>query len=822
MTLQPSSRLWYLVPLGALVFLLWANHSTLRRADTLARLGDTPEESHAAGTRQFLARNHDALSYQWLLQTDTLLRSGDVRVRHVDYDNAPQGREVRTPSPYRLWLALVAGVAGALEGRPATGMLESAARYADPILHAVFLLVTALLVRRWFGVTAAVVHSVAAVTLVPFVLPFLGGGPGDHGLSLLAAWFALVPILAHLRRRSLGESLPAGERSPRATEQAARLTQLAFWAGVAGAFTFWVNAATGLAVLGALLVGGLVAALLTRRGAPAAAADWPAWGVGGSAGVLLFFVAEYAPNHLATWQLEYLHPLWGVAWLGAAGLLQLLVKPASGWRRILIGTLSLAAIAGPLVVLFRTPSRAVLTAPLSLRAPTLPGSLGTDSLASWLGRVGFTAPALAASVAFIAIVGLAMWKLWRRHHGGAGSPGDPATRGLRSPVLAMALTVTLVLGALAVWQLYWWTLLSVSLLALLAVTAAHEPQTAPGTPKALTRWFTRAVLLCALIPSLFTGIARAKANRSDTTFSEADIAALVERDIAHWLAQRVGSAKAVVLAPPGLTAALCFHGGLRGLGTPSWENKDGIEGAIRIAGATSPDEGHAIAQKRELTHIVLPSWDQSLEALVQANAPASSTPLIATLHEWQAPRWLRPVAYPMPSIPGFESHSVKIFEVVEVQDNALALSRFAEYFVETQRMREAVAVAMALEQSFPNELPALVARVLVAKAIRDTEGLNSASTALLRLVAAPLDPMPWDRHVALVIALAELQRFDLARVQLEQVLAAMDEPQLRQLSSVSLFRLLLICKLSRQEIPDVRLRNLAVQLLPPEMRSRVQ
>ncbi len=824
MSLQPSTRLWFLVPLCALLFLLAVNHASLRRNDTLSRLGDgaSAEEAgaaptRAAGTHDFLARNQDVQSYPWLLQTEAQLQSGTWRVRHVAYDNAPIGRELRTPSPYRWWLALVAGTMGLLEGRPAADLLETAARHADPILHALFLLVTAVLVRRWFGVTAGAVHAVAVATLVPFTLPFLAAAPGDHGLTLVVAWFACVPLLAHLRQRQQGPDPETGLHAP--------LASLAFWAGAAGGITFWVHAATGLALLGACLVGGLVGALI-RRDERARDADWLTWGLGGAVSILLCFLAEYAPDHLATWQLEYNHPLWGVAWLGVAGLLHQVNRRGPVVWRWVLGLLTAGMIAAPVVVLFRTPSHAVFTAALGLRAPVLPESLGSDSLVSWLGRTGLTAGAFAALVAVLAILGTAGWRLYRSAV--RVRPVKPGTRGGSEPsgsaatsLLVFATAATLALGALAAWQLSWWTLFTVGLLGVMAVTLSHEAIPVASS-RAIRRWFTRAILLTALVPSVFFSLARARANRTDTSFGEADIAALVERDIAHWLAQRVGRDKAVVLAPPGLTASLCFHGGLRGLGTPTWENPEGMEGAIRIAGATSPDEGHAIAQKRELTHIVLPSWDPSLETLVQANAPASSTPLISTLHQWQSPRWLRPIAYPMPSIPGFETHSVKIFEVVEVQDNALALSRLAEYFVETQRLPEAVAVALALEQSFPNELSALVSRVLVAKAIRDSQGLNAASTGLVRLVGATLDPMPWDRHVALVISLAELQRFDLAKVQLEHVLATADEPQLRQLSSASLYRLLLLCKLTRMEIADLRLRQLAVQLLPPEMRSRVQ
>jgi len=65
--------------------------------------------------------------------------------------------------------------------------------------------------------------------------------------------------------------------------------------------------------------------------------------------------------------------------------------------------------------------------------------------------------------------------------------------------------------------------------------------------------------------------------------------------------------------------------------------------AVRIAGATSPDEAQAVAQSRGLNYIVLPSWDSFLDEYARLASGKAEHSLIALLHQWRAPRWLRPV-----------------------------------------------------------------------------------------------------------------------------------------------------------------------------------
>jgi hypothetical protein len=80
--------------------------------------------------------------------------------------------------------------------------------------------------------------------------------------------------------------------------------------------------------------------------------------------------------------------------------------------------------------------------------------------------------------------------------------------------------------------------------------------------------------------------------------------------------------------------------------------------------------------------------------------------------------------------------------------------------------------------------------------------------------------LPWDRRVSLAVVLAEGEHPDLAREQVRRCLDGIDEPRIRSLTTAALFRLQVLAKAFQLEISDPKLRNLARQLLPAELRDR--
>jgi len=774
-------------------------HAVIASGDEVIAFDRNSPTGYSGGLRQFLAANHDDESYQWIVQTQLGLRTGG-RVRAIAYDNAPFGRTVLTPSPYRWWLALVSRVRDVFSTAPSAANVEAAALFADPALELLALFVVGLLAFRWFGPEAAVVAIIGIAFSYPLGAVFLGGEPGDAGLGALAF---LLAMLALARAVIFSASPPTKVRSSANTMFAV--------AGVLAAGTLWINAAYGVLLALSTFAAVLAHAFAQRRssattGAPYPPGTWRVWSTAAAAGTLIASLVEYFPTYLDGWHLEFIHPAYGFAWLGLGGVLSWACTAIHtgrinlGWRAWLRLALSVFALGAVIVVGVRYGGFATLAASLVLLPTHLHGASGSQSMASWLSNQGVAASLLGAGFP-LAIMTAAAIRLARR----AAPPVG----------IILALTCALISFGAAIADIAWWSVANAATITLAVVLVRP---TLSGRP--LSRWIWGSAAVAAI--GLGGFLLRVEAGTTTGALTEADVVALVERDLSHWLARRTGGTGAVVLAPPSLSSSLYFHGSLRTLGTPYWENKDGMQAAVRLAAASSPDEGLALAGRREVRFIALPSWDDTLDRLVRLTSNAPQKSLLGLLHAWQAPRWLRPLPYPIPNIPGFEGRTIAVFQVVDVQENAVALSRLAECFAEMGKLDDAAKVAGTIEHAFPADLGGRVARASVASAFGDADRLKADLAVLTTpesLAEAP--KLPWDRQVSYAIALAQGQRLDLARRLVQQCVSDMDEAKLRFLTPQSLYRFELLCKIGQVEISDQKLRALARELLPPELRDRV-
>jgi hypothetical protein len=176
--------------------------------------------------------------------------------------------------------------------------------------------------------------------------------------------------------------------------------------------------------------------------------------------------------------------------------------------------------------------------------------------------------------------------------------------------------------------------------------------------------------------------------------------------------------------------------------------------------------------------------------------------------------------YRLPDIPGFEKESVLVFEVVDEQSPAVAMSRLAECLIEIGQIEQATAAGEALRR-YPWDVGALVARAHVAFESGDQAALSQALESLHTRLSSGADRfLPWDRRVSLAVVLARSRQMDLARKQVEHCLADVDAKKLRSLSPASLHFFLTLCKAFDLEIADRALRQLAVRLDPVPVRSQ--
>jgi len=382
--------------------------------------------------------------------------------------------------------------------------------------------------------------------------------------------------------------------------------------------------------------------------------------------------------------------------------------------------------------------------------------------------------------------------------------GDPKQRA----VVALAIGAILVTAVLASIHLRRWVVLDGVLLAALALCAAPLPVLA-SSRFGQTMWATACAAL--FIPGVFVLTPKGPVD----SVSESELASLIERDLAHWLANRVGEGRAAVIASPRIAASLAFEGGFSALGSPYRENRAGFDLSLRIAGTGSQDEAFALMTNRGITHVVLASWDTSLEEFAKLGDKDGSS-LVALLHNWLPPRWLRPVPYPVPQVPGATPPLVLVFELVELQDNSVALSVLAEYFVETGRAGLAGSAAEALGRLFPEDIGAQVARVRAANAVGDRNSVREAFDKILVLLDTVGDSrLPWERRVALALLLAEAKRLDLAGQRMERCIDELDEKRLRTLAPSTLQRFVALGDALNMKPSDPELWKLAHTLMPP-------
>jgi hypothetical protein len=293
--------------------------------------------------------------------------------------------------------------------------------------------------------------------------------------------------------------------------------------------------------------------------------------------------------------------------------------------------------------------------------------------------------------------------------------------------------------------------------------------------------------------------------------------------LAQWIADRADPGGATVLVPPFRTSSFCFYGGLRGLGTQNWENRDGLSATFRIVNSTRPDETLALINQRGVTHIVVPSWDTDLDDFARMGLKQPMDSFIYALHQTDGGifPWLRALPYNLPEIPGFKEPSVLVLEVTDDTDPATLRSRLVEYLVEMHSIDQAAFASRALLR-YPADLGALVALAQVAKARGDDDAFAKAFDSLQSNLAGGSDrALAWDRRVSLAVVLALGGRTDLSVVQVKRCVDEIDDARIRLLTTGSLYHLLVLCKHFGVEIPDPKLRALAMKLLPSELRERL-
>ena len=116
----------------------------------------------------------------WIMQTQSMFSRSAWRVRHVDYDNAPHGRDVHWAMPFHAWLAALAWIDHTVSGRPMGIAVERATLSSGPVMLGLLLIGLIPFLSRRFSNAAAAVIGVGTITVLPFYLDFMPARADHH------------------------------------------------------------------------------------------------------------------------------------------------------------------------------------------------------------------------------------------------------------------------------------------------------------------------------------------------------------------------------------------------------------------------------------------------------------------------------------------------------------------------------------------------------------------------------------------------------------------------------------------------------------------
>ena len=757
---KPALSVWIAVALLALALalMLKSDLGQVERAAALSREGSpapaldpASPTGYALGQRHFLGTHERGDTWRWIAATQQTLADGLFHATPYTADNVPEGRPQLAPRLYTAWLAGLSWALSLFTGESVALSVERAALWDPVIAHLAAFAALVVFMARRHGALAAGLAGLCFALFPPFGGQFLPGVLSPRPWALLLTAAVLVMNLPRERggNAALG---PVG----------------AVCAGLA----LWLDPAFGFpAVLVTAVVGAVTAG----------PRPFLRWAGIGAVVVFVAWLADRSPWTVAAGELRYVHPLYAFAWLGLGLALD-------GWQRLKTRTGKLAwtelaasaALLTPLVwTQFQHGYKGWLYSGAALRRLTsLDETVVFDSVFAWLGRTPVAEIALLVFPLLVAVVLLA--RAW-----------------LRAPARPVASAVLLaVLLLLACFKVRWGVVASVVALPLLWPLVAQR-KIAVGVA---------GVFLASLLGWGATRPPR-EAGPGAT-----DLTVLIHRHFAHWLASHHPGQPVAALAPPELSDALVFHGGVRVLMSTAWEAHAGQVAASRLLSAPESSEAEAVLQSRQLTHVVLTSWDPVLPLLVKQPDTADKDTLYARLQRWVLPRTLRAVPYQLPGVPGYADQKLAVFKVTPPQDEALALSRLAEYFVEMDRREPAQLAAKVLAQAFADDPNAVLARALVYAGTGDRAGFERELNRLAADAEAGRVPFTWDRRVQRAILLALGRRSEIAKTEAAACLAEATAEDLFELTPLQAYRLGALARSFGLGFPSPELEKLTAAL----------
>ncbi len=750
----------------------WCLHGDLKQlrwAVTLSGQGSpspvvdtTSPSGYADDQRHLLGRVERGETYRWVQAAQSWYATGRTPTTFYLEDNAPTGRPQVLPRLYLTWVGALSYGRHLLTGEPFPLAVESAAGWEPVIAHLLAFFAVSLFAWRAHGPVAGLFAGLVLLAMPGFTGQFV---PGTLTARAGAMGYAVAAVLCSVHRSESGRP---GWLMP------ALLAALALWLDPAFGFPAAVISTVVLADTGPASVQNTLLA-----GALGAVLSLLAWALDGEVW------------DLAATELRAVHPLYSMAWLGVALLAAAVVlfRQSRGHRRkALVSGLAGAAGVVPLAVAQLSRGYAGwLYSSAALRRVT---SLDEEGAYAHVGAWVAGAPPLEIFSLLLPIA-LAITLLFLAFR------TQPAEGGPPPRAAAFALTTVVVL---ALFHVRW--IIPAAVVAVFLVL----PQ-ARRLPVAGRCILGGATALLAGFSLLIQAVAPLRHGENESA-RPADLRAMIHRHFAHWLNRHSGGEPVVALAPPELSDSLVFHGGLRVLLSTAWQSYPGHLAASRVLSAPESSEVEAVVESRDVTHIILPSWDEVTPLLVKP-APEGKDTFHARVNRWKLPLFLKPLPYHLPPTPGYEDQKLTVLKVVPPPDEALSLVWLAEYFLEMKRPEPAGLAARALADAFPDDPNALIARALIASPA-DPVPPTEIISRVAALDRSTINALPWERRVQRSIVLALARRP--IRAELETCVADASREQLLELTPLQAHRLRVLMERAGLTFPDRELQALLAAL----------
>ncbi len=749
------------------------------------QLDDRTPTGYERSLRKLIVSERNVESYQWIMQVQEMGARDVLSLKHVDYDNAPDGRAVLSPSLYRWWLGGIALLISTLTGESFGVAVEGAALYADPLLQLLAIGGATFLLCRLSWRSAAL-FAAGMVSLFPLGAGFTPGQPDDSVFAVIFTLFSVLPLL-------VGFAMAAKE------SHVATNRYLTAIAGFSGGLGLWISVSGGGIILLFIFLAGLLFGM-SRRLRKAKAVEgvvsqpivkWRIWAWSGSLAVMIAWILENGPHLFDSeaWRLNFVNPVHALVWLVFAELLVFVDRAGVRTGKLKKASVALFALVG-LFLLFK-----IFTAEVDWVVNEIGDDLSRIPMLGDKGSIATLFEEGGMSGVLVLAMGIPLLLPVFSARALMKTKGSESSRGL----FIVGLVPLVAVSIFALFDLGWWAHFDVLALAFGVVTLALV-EVSPRLRMAII-----GVVVCSLIFGLalvfkdLSGVSRLKVNQSE-------VVALVERHMANWLSLRLDAEDAVVLAPPNTSASLAFYGDLKQLGTPYPENIDGFSAAVRLSSATTADEAKAIADSRRVEFIVNPSWDPFLEEYARIGSKEFDQTFVAMLNRWLPPLWLKPIDFRIPRIEGFDSEGVILFRSVEVQEREDALARLIEYFIDSGRGEQALQAQAALSAGFPDALVSQITAAELAAALGRKREFNEAVNAIQSMLKVGKDEyLEWDFRVNLALVLLRAEKTSAAKQQIAKCLANVDRERMLGLSEASLSMIAQMCEAFRLEITDAEL-----------------